>query len=199
MKMLTNRQTEVLNFLKKYRRENSYPPTIREISTFFNISVKGAYDHIKALEKKGFIACRNKSSRAIEILGEDHADDTVTIPILGHVAAGIPLFAEENHDGDLTFPAEMVPKGPLFALHVEGESMIGAGILDGDTAVFKQQPIAENGEIVVAMVEEAVTLKRFFKEKNRIRLQSENPAFPPIYTQEARILGKLVNIIRRYV
>ncbi len=200
MKAPTRRQTEVLDFLKSFLSGHKYPPTIREIAAHFGISVKGAYDHVKALEKKGLIACDNNRSRAIEIIETQSDSDDIQrqVPLLGHVAAGMPLFAEENNEGSLSLPASMVGSGDVFALRVEGESMIGAGIMDGDVAVFAHQPNAENGQIVVAMVDEAVTLKRFYKEKNRVRLQAENPAYPPLYTADVRILGRLVALVRSY-
>lgn len=200
MKAPTKRQTEVLNFLKSFLNGHKYPPTIREIAGHFDISVKGAYDHVKALEKKGLIACDNNRSRAIEIIetSSDSDRSQVQVPLLGHVAAGMPLFAEENFEGNLSLPSSLVGNGEVFALRVEGESMIGAGIMDGDIAVFSQQSQVENGQIVVAMVDEAVTLKRFYREKNRVRLQAENPAYPPLYTADVRILGRLVSIIRSY-
>jgi len=200
VKVPTKRQNEVLGFIKSYIDEHKYPPTIRETAAHFGISVKGAYDHVKALEKKGVISCDTNRSRAIEIVeavapGEERP---VEFPLLGHVAAGMPLFAEENNEGTLSLPASVVGSGNFFALRVEGDSMIGAGIMDGDIAVFRQQPVAENGQIVVAMVDEAVTLKRFYKEKNRIRLQAENPSYPPIYTVNTKILGRMVALIRSY-
>ena len=200
MKAATRRQTEVLDFLKSFLNGHKYPPTIREIAGHFSISVKGAYDHIKALEKKGLIACDNNRSRAIEIIESETDDETsqVRVPLLGHVAAGLPLFAEENFEGNLSLPSSLVGHGKVFALRVEGESMMGAGIMDGDIAVFTQQSQVENGQIVVAMVDEAVTLKRFYREKNRVRLQAENPAYPPLYTADVRILGRLVTIVRSY-
>jgi repressor LexA len=200
MKIPTRRQTEVLDFLKSYLSEHKYPPTIREVAGHFGISVKGAYDHVKALEKKGLISCDNHRSRAIEIMDnrENSETEQVQVPLLGHVAAGMPLFAEENNEGSLSMPVSIVGKGRLFALHVEGESMIGAGIMDGDIAIFTQQSQVENGQIVVAMVDEAVTLKRFYREKNRVRLQAENPAYPPLYTADVRILGRLVSVVRSY-
>ena len=200
MKAPTRRQTEVLGFIKSFIAGHKYPPTIREIASHFDISVKGAYDHVKALEKKGLISCDNNRSRAIEIIDppSDPDDNQVQVPLLGHVAAGVPLFAEENYEGSLSLPISMVGKGQAFALRVEGDSMTGAGIMDGDTAVFTHQSTAENGEIVVATVDEAVTLKRFYREKNRVRLQAENPAYPPLYTVDVRILGKLAALIRSY-
>ena len=199
MKALTKRQGEILEFIRDYIQGNQYPPSIREIGRNFNISVKGAYDHVKALEKKEVISISHNKSRAITLTPEDEGNEEVRkIPILGNVAAGLPLFAEENHDGSVSLPADVLRHGNLFALRVQGESMTGAGIFDGDLAVFVQQPLAENGEIIVAMVDDAVTLKRFYREKNRIRLQAENPAYPSIFTQDVRILGKLITIIRQY-
>ncbi len=200
MKDLTKRQKEILDFLRNFITNHKYPPTIREIATSFKISVKGAYDHVKAIEKKGYIRCDFNRSRAIEILEESkREEDLVEIPLIGNVAAGIPLFAEENWERILKFPAEEFRKGTYFALRVKGDSMMNAGILDGDTAIFLQKHTANNGDIIVAMVnEEAVTLKRFFKEKNRIKLKAENPVYPPIYTQNVKILGKLECLIRNY-
>ena len=200
MKAPTKRQTEVLGFLKSFLSGHKYPPTIREIAGHFDISIKGAYDHVKALEKKGLITCDNNRSRAIEIIetGRNYDSNQVQVPLLGHVAAGMPLFAEENFEGNFSLPSALVGRGRVFALRVEGDSMTGAGIMDGDIAVFSQQSQVENGQIVVAMVEEAVTLKRFYREKNRVRLQAENPAYPPLYTADVRILGRLVTILRSY-
>ncbi|OHD14723.1 MAG: repressor LexA [Spirochaetes bacterium GWB1_48_6] len=201
MKSLTNRQEEVLTFIKYFIKDKKYPPTIREVATQFTISVKGAYDHLKALEKKSVLKCDPNRSRSIEILdnsppSEDHP--VVEIPLLGRVAAGIPLFAEANFDGTVPIPRSYLKSGNYFALLVKGESMTGVGIMDGDIALIRAQSTAENGQIVVAMVEEAVTLKRFYKETSRIRLQAENLAFPPLYSQDVKILGKLSAIIRNY-
>jgi repressor LexA len=201
MKGLTARQEETLNYIRKFIDEHSYPPTIRELASSFNISVKGAYDHIKALEKKGRIKCDGNRSRTIEILDKKNEaePETVQIPILGKVAAGTPLFSEENLDGVLNMPAARFNKGKFFALHVSGDSMQDIGILDGDVAIFNQKSTAENGDIIVAMInDEAYTLKRFYREKNRIKLKAENPVYPPIYTQNVRVLGKLKCIVRDY-
>jgi repressor LexA len=200
MKALTNRQREILNFIKEFIKKHKYPPTIREIASNFSISVKGAYDHVKALEKKEQIKCDLGRSRAIEII-EDGSESAefVEVPLIGHVAAGIPLFAEENWDGVLKVSSQNLNQGKHFALHVQGDSMEGAGILDGDVAIFEQRQHADNGDIVVAIInDEAVTLKRFYKEKNRVKLKAENPIYPPIYTQSVRVLGKLSCIIRNY-
>jgi repressor LexA len=199
MKELTKRQNEILLFLKGFLKKHSYPPTIREIASAFSISPKGAYDHIKALEKKEVIRCDLNRSRAIEILDSDPSEEVIHIPVLGNVAAGVPIFAEENFNGTVQLPSPLLPKGDIFALFVQGDSMENAGILNGDLAVIKHQQHALNGDIVVAMIgEDGVTLKRFYKEKNRIKLQAENEAYPPIYTQDVRIIGKLHTIIRTY-
>ena len=200
MKGVTKRQDEVLDFIKEFLLRNKFPPTIREIANHFEISVKGAYDHIKALEKKGFIHCNQNRSRAIEVLGDTDEESTmVSVPILGRVAAGVPILSVENQEGSLLLTQDFLGRGSHFALKVKGDSMTGVGIMDGDLAVIREQATAENGEIVVAMTDEdAVTLKRFFKERSRIKLQAENPAYNPIYAQGVRILGKLVSVIRRY-
>ncbi|MFP4564475.1 MAG: transcriptional repressor LexA [Spirochaetia bacterium] len=201
MKKLTDRQEQVLHFIAAFLGQHHYPPTIREIAKNFEISVKGAYDHVKALEKKEKIICNMNRSRAIEIVGQSDGrgeEEFVSIPVLGNVAAGTPLFAEENLDGTIKLPVTMLKSGPHFALRVKGDSMQDAGIMSGDIAVFRQQNIADNGTIVVAMVNEAVTLKRFFKEKNRVKLKAENPVYPPIYTTNIQILGKLLCVFRYY-
>ncbi len=200
MKKLTDRQNEVLSFIRNYLGEHRYPPTMREIAANFSISVKGAYDHVKALEKKGFIRLGSSKSRALELIGEeDSQEEVLEIPILGNVAAGIPLFAEENLEGNVKIPASQLKRGEHFALQVKGDSMQDAGILDGDTAVFLKTEAAANGDIIVARInDEAVTLKRFYRESNRVKLKAENPVYPPIYTQNIRILGKLQYLLRNY-
>ena len=201
MKGLTTRQREVFDFIRSFIRANRYPPTIREIAVNFGFSVKGSYDHVKALQKKGFIRCAGNRSRAIEVVADSEAErqpNLVSVPVLGAVAAGRPLFAEENLTGWIQVPAASLKKGQHFALQVRGDSMKDAGIMDGDVVVVSHQETAENGEIVVAMVDEAVTLKRFFVEKNRVRLKAENPKYPPLYTQNVRILGRLAFLMRSY-
>jgi repressor LexA len=203
MKELTARQKETLEFISGFIKEHGYPPTMREIAASFGVSVKAAHDHVKALQKKGRIKCDLRRSRAIEIVPErsqtEPADETVDIPVLGNVAAGKPLFAEENFENTIKFPASSLRRGAHFALQVKGDSMQDAGILDGDTAIFLKKEHAENGDIVVARVnEEAVTLKRFYKESNRIKLKAENSIYPPIYSQNVQIIGTLEHILRSY-
>ena len=197
MKGLTDRQKEVLDFIKSYITTNRYPPSIREMAEHLHISVKGAYDHLKALEKKQYIHCNLNRSRAITVLDEewDHYEE---IPILGMVAAGSPLFAEENMEGSIKLPQGYLRSGKHFALRVKGDSMKDAGILEGDITVIRHQNTADNGDIVVALVDEAVTLKRFYLEKNRVQLKSENPEYSPIYSQNVRVLGKLQYLLRNY-
>ncbi|TVR69996.1 MAG: transcriptional repressor LexA [Spirochaetaceae bacterium] len=202
MRPITARQQEVLEFIRSFIRINKYPPTIREISDNFGISVKGAHDHVRALKKKQAIRCDTNRSRAIEIL--DHQDARAEsepirkVPMLGSVAAGLPLLVDENYDGTVDVPASFLRNGDYFALSVQGDSMTGAGIMDGDIAIISKTPVAENGEIVVAMVDEAVTIKRFFRESSRVQLKAENPSYAPIYTRDVRILGKLAHVIRNY-
>jgi repressor LexA len=201
MKGLTKRQIQVVEHIQQFIAENTYPPTVRELAAKLDVSVKAAYDHIKALEKKGTIRSSSNKSRSIEIIDHEYGSipEMVSVPLLGSVAAGVPLLAEENLERTLQLTADMLGAGTYFALHINGDSMNGAGIYDGDIAIVKQTPQANNGEIVVARIaEESVTIKRYYKEHNRIRLQPENDAYQPIYTQDMRILGKLHMIIRNY-
>jgi repressor LexA len=206
MKELTLRQREVLRFIIGHIRNNAYPPTIREIGDHFGISVKGAYDHVDALRKKGFVRMGDKRSRTIEVLKTDEGTQdleapVIEVPLMGTVAAGKPILSEENREGSVSLHHSLLKKGAeYFAVKVRGDSMNRAYIAEGDIAVIEKQEHAENGQIVVAVVDEAITLKRFFKEANRVRLQpeSDNPEHKPIYTQNARIAGRLAHIIRSY-
>ncbi len=204
MRELTEKQNAILTFIQGYIREQGYPPTIREIARVFEITAKGAYDHMKALEKKGYIKTEKNRSRAMEILkGTDgsapvHPADTVNVPLVGRVAAGLPVLAEENIDEYLSFPRSMLPETGVFALRVAGESMKDAGILDGDIAVIKKCDTADNGEIVVALLEDEATLKYFYRDKKKVKLVPANAAFRPILTDTVTIIGKLVGIYRSY-
>jgi repressor LexA len=202
MKELTERQKEVLSFIAEHINIHSYPPTIREIADHYGMSVKGAHDHVIALRRKGAIRQHANRSRTMELVRdkEDEGMASFTeIPILGTVAAGVPILSEENWDGTVTLHRSMLKRNKkYFALKVRGDSMSGIGIMDGDMAVIEKQSVIRNGEIAVAVVDEAVTLKRFFKESSRIKLQSENPAYKPIYCRDVRVLGRLSRIIRFY-
>jgi len=200
LKDLTARQKEILGFIHEYIQTNNYPPTVRETARAFSISVKGAYDHLKALEKKGCIKTSEKRSRSIElVIPPKDGAPVIQIPLLGEIAAGKPIFADENFERTIAIPSDLIAnRVPHFALKVRGDSMIGAGILSGDIAIIEQTEIAKNGDIVVALLEEDVTLKRFYIENNRYRLQAENPRYAPIFTQDLRILGRLRGIYRSY-
>ena len=204
MKALTERQLEVIRFIQRYQDENSCPPTVREMAEHFSISIKSVQDRLSALRKKGYIAENSdKRSRAIKVLVGDNTGTNIRkiqeIPVFGAVAAGRPIFCEENYEDTICLPLSMLsPGSQYFAVYVRGSSMINAGIFDGDLAVIKQCSVASDGDIVVALIDDSVTLKRFYKEAARIRLQPENPEFKPIYSQNVRILGVLSNLIRNY-
>jgi len=202
MKELTKRQKEVLTYIANYKDKHSYPPTIREIAEHFSMSVKGAHDHITALRKKGQLKHEEKRPRTLELTNskkEDHSS-IIDVPLLGSVAAGVPLMAEENFEKNIPIHSSLLKKNKkYFALRVKGDSMSGAGILDEDIAIIEKQSVANNGEIVVALLDDAVTLKRFFNEGARIKLQPENPAYrAKHYNKDIKILGRLSAVIRPY-
>ena len=199
MKRLTERQRQTLQFVERYIDLHGFAPAVREVAAHLAITTKGAHDHLRALERKNYIRRGSRRSRAIALV-ESTAEtiEMVEVPVLGTVVAGTPLLTEENMDGTYTVPRSSIGPGDHFAMHVRGDSMVGAGIKNGDLAVIRQQPTAENGDIVVAMIDDAVTLKTFYKESRRIRLQAENPAYLPIYATDLKILGKLSYLVRRY-
>jgi repressor LexA len=198
---LTSRQKAIYDFLLKSIREKGFAPSIAEIGKQFKIaSTNGVSDHLKALEKKGYI--RRVGKRAIEVVnvfGKAAFTATREVPIVGRVPAGKPFHSEENIEGHVTIPDDM-GSGKMFALQVKGDSMIGAGILDGDRVIVKQQGAAENGEIVCALIEGEATLKRFFKKDGVITLKAENEKYPPITVSEGefRIAGRVVGLLRKF-
>lgn len=203
MKEITERQKEVLSYISEYTEEHSFPPTVREISDYFGITIRAIQDHIMALQKKGYLSPTQKRARSLRVISEwkDKEDSLYVgqVPLLGSVAAGKPLLSEENLDGYVNLTEPFVRPGKsYFALRVRGESMINAGILDGDLAVVEQASVATDGQIIVAVIDDAITLKRYYRESERIRLQPENPAFQPIYCTDVRIVGILSNIVRTY-
>ena len=200
MKGITERQQQVLNFISDYTAENGYPPTVREISEHFGISIRAIQDHLIALQKKGYLSQAQKRSRSIKVLSDSQNQPFVgKVPLLGTVAAGKPLLCEENLDGYVNLTEPFVRPGKsYFALRVRGQSMINAGILEGDLAVVEQANVAVDGQIIVAVIDDAITLKRYYKESGRIRLQPENPDFQAIYCTDVRIVGILSNIVRTY-
>lgn len=200
MKGITARQQEVLDYISGYTKDHNYPPTVREIGEHFSISLRAVQDHIAALQKKGFLSQSQKRSRSIRVLdGTQQGPFMAKVPLLGTVAAGKPLLCEENLDGYVNLTEPFVRPGKsYFALRVRGTSMINAGILEGDLAIIEQSSTAIDGQIVVAVLDDAITLKRFYRESERVRLQPENPAFQAIYCQDVRIVGTLSNIVRTY-
>ncbi|MDR2375781.1 MAG: transcriptional repressor LexA [Treponema sp.] len=199
MKELTARQKEVLSFIDHFKQEHSYSPTIREIADYFEISVKGAHDHVNALKKKGSLRIQNRRSRTMEVVGAHARDHNVEIPLLGITAAGTLILSEENREGTILIHETALKKNrKYFAFRVEGDSMVGAGIVEGDVAVIEKTNLIRNGEIAVVVVNEIASLKRFFKEAHRIKLQVEDPTQPPVYSQNVRVLGRLSQIIRNY-
>lgn len=199
-KKLTEKQEFILDYIKDQIRENGFPPTVREVGDKFKITVKGAYDHLKAIEKKGFIKTEQNKSRAIAVINNEEEEpiDAVAVPLLGRIAAGAPVLAEENIEGFLSFPRAMIGNAQHFALHVKGDSMIEGGIFDGDIAIIKKQSNAQNGEIVAALLEDEATLKKFKLVGSKVHLIPENKAYKPIITDTVTILGVLSAVFRTY-
>jgi repressor LexA len=198
-KELTNRQRKVLDFITNYLRDTGYPPTIREIAGEFRISSKGAYDHLLAIEKKGYIRRDSAKPRAIELMdfvpGRAYGP-VIEIPVVGRVAAGEPLLASQNIERTITLSNDLIRTEEPFALRIKGESMMGAGILEGDYVIVKQQQDADQGDIVVALIGDEATVKRFYRAGDHIRLQPENPTMKPIIVKDVTILGKVVGLFR---
>jgi repressor LexA len=193
---LTDRQAEVLNFVNKFIGKSGYPPTVREIAKHFRISGHHAVrKHLLALERNGLLT-RGRGARSIGIANQPQA---ASVPILGQVAAGKPILAEENILGTLALDRSVTRGGQVFLLKVKGDSMVGAGILDGDYVLVKVQAQADNGEIVVALVEDEATVKRISHRGDKIILQPENPAHQPMTFTKGdtlRVLGKVIGVVR---
>jgi repressor LexA len=203
---LTDRQRQVLEFIKTETRRQGFPPTVRDIGHAVGLSSSSTvHAHLAALEAKGLIRRDPSKPRALEVLDRDAHEapapatpsNMVQLPVVGAVAAGVPILAAENVETTIPLPTEIVRDDSTFVLRVKGESMIDAGIFDGDYVVVRQQPTAVNGDIVVAQLEDEATVKRFFRESDRVRLQPENPTMEPIYAREVTILGKVVALFRR--
>lgn len=200
---LTQKQIEVLLYIKSELQRQGYPPAVREICKGVNIkSTSTVHGHIEKLEAKGYIRKDPTKPRALEIL--DKNDDflltrkkTVDVPIVGKVTAGEPILAVENIEDTYPVPLELVEGHDVFMLKISGESMINAGILDGDLVLVKEQKTAYDGDIIVALLEEEATVKRFYKEKDRIRLQPENEFMQPIYSKHVTVLGKVIGLYRK--
>ncbi len=199
-KQLTTKQERIFDFIKGSIKTSGFPPTVREIGDKFNITVKGAYDHVKAIEKKGYIRTEQNKSRAIVVLGADDEIpvDAINVPLLGRIAAGSPILADENIEEYLSFPKSMFRSGEYFALNVKGDSMIDGGIYDGDIAIIKKQNTANNGDVVAALISDEATLKRLKISGNKVQLMPENPKYEPIVADNIAILGKLIGLFRKY-
>lgn len=204
MDSLSNRQMLILDFIKAEVSERGYPPSVREIAKAVGLaSSSTVHGHLAKIEEKGFIKRDPTKPRAIEIIEQDshiHKDTARYIPVLGKVTAGVPITAVENIDEYVPVPGSSASDADnLFILVIEGDSMINAGIFDGDQVVVKQQNTAENGDIVVAMTDQdEATVKRFFKEKDHFRLQAENDALDPILLDSVAILGKVIGLYRKF-
>lgn len=193
MEHLTKSQQMVYDYLRK-EAPKGIPPTVREICAATGLhSTSTVHAHLKTLERLGYITREAGLNRSIRIEGSEAAEQ---VPILGRVTAGIPILAVEDIEGYIPFPHK--EGKDLFALHVQGLSMRDAGILDGDYVVAEKAPTADNGEIVVAMIEDEATVKRFYREKDRVRLQPENPDFEPIFSDQVSLLGKVIAVVRYY-
>jgi repressor LexA len=208
---LSERQQEILDFLSLFTAKNGYPPSVREIGDAVGLSSSSTvHSHLNALEDKGYIKRDPSSARALTVIGSHEAAsvteaqsppqrlprNVVQLPLVGRVAAGMPTLAEENIEETMLLPTQIVGDASSFLLTVKGDSMIEAGILDGDYVVVKEQPTASNGDIVVALIDDEATVKTFYRESDRVRLQPENHAMEPIYSREVMILGKVVALLR---
>lgn len=200
---LTDRQAKILDFLADTLRRRGYPPSVREIGSAVGLSSSSTvHAHLDKLEQRGYIRRDPTRSRAIEIvdkaLDARPSKEMLNVPLVGRVTAGQPILATENIDDYFPVPLDFLGPGEFFMLDVRGDSMIGAGILDGDRVIVRKQDTAQDGEIVVALVgDEEATVKRLYRERDHVRLQPENPHMDPIVAVDVRILGKVVGLVRR--
>ena len=197
---LTSKQTEILEYIKECILKKGYPPAVREICAAVHLkSTSSVHSHLETLERNGYIRRDPTKPRTIEIIDDSFnltRREVVNVPLVGTVAAGLPLLAEENIENYFPIPVEMLPNKEVFMLRVKGDSMIEAGIYDGDQVIVERSATAANGEKVVALVEDSATVKTFYKEKGHYRLQPENSSMEPIIVDEVTILGKVIGLIR---
>lgn len=207
---ITKRQQQIYDYIKQYQKENGYPPSVREMAAAVGLSSPSTvHAHLSALEERGLIKRDASKPRALELFNEDGTSakiapvetnvsrGTVSLPLVGRVAAGLPILAEQNVEDTFTLPLEIATDSSSFVLEVHGNSMINAGIFNGDYIIVREQKSAMNGEIIVAMIDGEATVKTFYKERGRVRLQPENDAMEPIYADNPVILGKVVALMRR--
>lgn len=196
------KQQEILNYIKEETLSRGYPPAVREICKAVGLkSTASVHAHLSSLEEMGYIRRDPSKPRAIEITDDEFAltrREISNIPVVGSVAAGEPLLAEQNIMDYYPIPADMLPNDQVFMLKVRGDSMIGSGILDGDMVVVRQTPSASNGDMVVALVEDGATVKYFYKENGHFRLQPDNPDYEPIIVNNVSVLGIVIGVIRMF-
>lgn len=197
---ITAKQQEILEYIKETILKKGYPPTVREICEAVHLkSTSSVHSHLETLERNGYIRRDPTKPRAMEILDDNFAitrREMVQVPLVGTVAAGQPILAEENIEDYFPVPAEMMPNNQTFMLRIKGDSMVNAGIFDGDRVIVEQTSVASNGDIVVALIEDSATVKRFYKEDGHYRLQPENDAMDPIIVSDLDILGKVIALFR---
>ena len=197
---ITDKQREILEYIKEMILKKGYPPAVREICGAVHLkSTSSVHSHLESLEKNGYIRRDPTKPRTIEILDDDFAltrRELVNVPVIGTVAAGVPILAEQNIEDYLPIPAEILPNKEVFMLKVKGNSMIEAGIYNGDKVIVAKQPNAENGDKVVALVDDSATVKTFYKENGHFRLQPENSSMDPIILDQVEILGKVIGLFR---
>ncbi len=197
---ITQKQSEILEYIKSQILNKGYPPSVRDICQAVNLkSTSSVHAHLESLEKNGYIRRDPTKSRTIEIIDDNFnlsRREVVNIPLLGQVAAGQPLLAVENITEYFPIPSEYMPGGEVFMLKVKGDSMINMGIYEGDQIIVRKQNTASNGEVIVALVDDSATVKRFYKENGHIRLQPENDFMDPIIVDNCEILGKVIGLIR---
>ncbi len=198
-KPATERQRRILEIIEDFTAEHGYPPSVREIGERVGLSSSSTiHAHLKALERRGLISRDPTKPRALRSASAPAAHNALIVPILGRVAAGVPITAQEDVEGEFLLPSGYVPRASdAFMLRVQGDSMVDAAILDGDLILVRPQRSAENGEIVVAMMDGEATVKRFYRESGRIRLQPENRAMAPIYASDVEIVGRVEAVVRR--
>ena len=197
---ISDKQREILEYIKKEILNRGYPPAVREICEAVDLkSTSSVHSHLETLEKNGYIRRDPTKPRAIEIIDDNFnltRREVVNVPMVGRVAAGQPILAVENIESYFPIPVEFVPNADTFMLRVKGESMINIGILDGDNVLVEKRSDARNGDVVVALVEDSATVKTFYKEDGRIRLQPENDDMDPIYVDNCEVLGKVFGVFR---
>lgn len=197
---ISPKQKEILEYIKSQILERGFPPAVRDICEAVHLkSTSSVHSHLETLEKNGYIRRDPTKPRAIEILDDSFnfmRREMVNVPIIGRVAAGEPILADQNIENYFPIPMEYMPNTPTFMLKVKGESMINAGILSGDLVLVEQISIAQNGDMVVALIDEGATVKTFYKEDGHIRLQPENDTMEPIIVVDAQILGKVIGVFR---